>query len=176
MASLSLEVDPVVMSLQAEDGLPAVAGGEQEEHHSRSPGPGRDRRHQGGHGALQDAVHRGAAGRTPRHRAYPTFRPAAGSAPLPAHCPTSSPPDGAHYTVSCSQLIHTPSIRGCEPAEPLTRRSLGRLGHSRSGGSVSDQERREMCRRCKNMWRKWRNTVRSEALLLVLLNRDHVTT
>lgn len=52
----------LTVSVQAEDGLPALAGGEQEDYHSRSTGPGGDGRHQRGHGALQGAVGRGATG------------------------------------------------------------------------------------------------------------------
>lgn len=52
----------LTVSLKAEDGLPALAGGEQEEYHSSSPQPGGDRHHQRGHGTLQDAIGRGATG------------------------------------------------------------------------------------------------------------------
>lgn len=57
--------------IQAEDGLPAVAGGEQEEHHGRAARHGRDGRHQRGHGAFSHTVGWGEAGR--RHWSFPFF-------------------------------------------------------------------------------------------------------
>jgi len=57
-----------VRCLQAQNGLPALAGGEQEEHHGRPAGPGGDGGHQGGHGALQGAGGGGAPGEQPSNR------------------------------------------------------------------------------------------------------------
>lgn len=47
---------------QAEDGLPALAGGEQEEYHSWPARPGGDRHHKRSNGTLQDADSRRATG------------------------------------------------------------------------------------------------------------------
>ena len=52
----------LTVCVQAEDGLPALAGGEQEEYHSWPARPGGDRHHKGSNGTLQDADSRRATG------------------------------------------------------------------------------------------------------------------